>query len=215
MEFGDIIGLIGALGKAGTAGAGLLQPQRDPTGVREALQAAADARAYSGWAADPTSQAFKNIQGSYSLENRRSLIDAIQEIIRANNLSAAKGILPAAVNPERRDETVYRTLTKGFMDAESTARDQARNFLMQAAAANQGSGAFYANIAKTTGETQKTNIANRASGQNLLFDALNQVTKVGTKAFGQKSVPDQYRNSPLTTTGGFQEPQSDFWNVWS
>lgn len=192
----DLSALFQALPAVAKLGAGFMASQQEldnPAGMMAALQALSNAQAYTADAMNPSSQNFRNVEEAESLRGRLNLIEAIRAIARQNNIAAAKGIAPVSVNPERRDETVYRALTRGFLDNQIQARDRARAFLLNAARANRQTAGAYAPVMAFSDRTNRFNRASQMGGQNALFTGIGEFTKV---------LPDLFKRSDnnLTST---------------
>lgn len=194
MDWGSIINLIGALGKTG-AGIGMaFQKQGLPPGFQEAAQANANANTYMAASLDPNSAYFRNIAETEEQRQRGDLINSIQSIIRANLARGGRG---AFVNPERRDETVWRALTQGFRDAGMRAREIARSRLLEMAGASRTGAAAYGPMMQYGFLNQAINRGNQAAGVGGAFDTVSRFgeamkKKPGTKEFGTDSTPDWF-----------------------
>lgn len=194
MDWGSLIQMIGALGKTG-AGIGMaFQKQPLPPGFQEAAQANANANTYMSASLDPSSAYFRNIAESEEQNQRGDLINSIQSIIRANLARGGRG---AFVNPERRDETVWRALTQGFRDAGMRAREIARTRLLEMAGASRSGAAAYGPMMQYGALNQMINRANQAAGIGGAFDTVSRIgeatkKKQGTKEFGAASTPDSW-----------------------
>jgi hypothetical protein len=196
MDWGNIIRLIGAVGGLGGGVASAFRKEPVPYGVREAAQAAQDASAYTAASADPNSQFFRNIAGMEEQKQRQDLIYSIDRIMREIASRGASG--RGTINPERRDETVWGLLTKGFQDAGMKARETARNQLLNMAGGAQRSGAVYSSLTQPSMFMQMFNRQNQNSGMAGAFKGVERAgemfgkPKQGTTGFGLASVPDMY-----------------------
>lgn len=196
MDWGQLIQLFGALGKAGTGIGMAFQKQPLPPGFQEAAQSASNANTYMAASADPSSPYFRNIADLEEQKMRGDLVSTIQEIIRAN---LAKGGRGAFVNPERRDETVWRALTQGFRDAGMRARELARTRLMEMAGGARQQSAAYGPMMQYGFLNQAMNRGNQAAGVGGIFDTVSRfgesMKKPGTKDHGAASTPDWFKTA--------------------
>jgi hypothetical protein len=199
MDWSQIFQLVGALGKTGAGVYSAFQKQPLPPGFAEASQAASNANTYAQASLDPSSPYFRNIAEGEEQRLRGDLVTSIQEIIRANLARQGKG---AFVNPERRDETVWRALTQGFRDAGMRARELARSRLMELSGASRGQAAAYAPMMQYGFLNQAINRGNQAAGIGGAFDAISRTgdlfKKPGTKEHGAASTPDDYKFGQAT-----------------
>lgn len=115
------------------------QGRRESGASKEARRAAKKAAKYSAAAADPTSTPFRNLAGQYDTENRRSMVEAINRIMKENAREKARGGVGFGINPERRDESRYKALARSFMESRESARREARNTLLGASQGLTGS----------------------------------------------------------------------------
>lgn len=106
---------------------------------KDARRAARKAGKYAEYAADPTSVPFRNLAGQYDTENRRSLVEAVNRIMKENAREKARGGVGFGINPERRDESRYKALARSFMESRESARREARNTLLGASQGLTGS----------------------------------------------------------------------------
>lgn len=198
MDWSSIIQLIGALGKTG-AGIGMaFQKQGLPPGFQEAMQSQSDANTYLAASNDPNSAYFRNIAETEEQKQRGDLLSSIQSIIRANLARGGRG---AFVNPERRDETVWRALTQGFREAGMRSREIARERLLQMAGVSRSGAAAYGPMMQYGFLNQAINRGNQAAGIGGAFDTVSRVgeamgRKQGTKEFGKASTPDSGNWNP-------------------
>ena len=190
MDIGEIMQLAGAFGKLGTGAMTAFRKQPDPAGLRESLQSAGDARQYLAWALDPNSQGFKNVADTEEQRSRLSIIEAIQEMMKAQNRQRAKGLAP--FNPERSDEAKFLATAKAFQDASLQARNYARQFLLNSANASSGNSAAFSRITPMSLVQQNLGLNRETGGYNAVFDALGQMGKIN---FGKASVPNAYKTT--------------------
>lgn len=192
MDWGNIINLIGALGKTGAGIYSAFEKQPLPPGYAEAAQANANANTYMAASLDPSSVYFRNLADTEEQKQRGDLINSVYSIIRANLAHGGHG---AFVNPERRDETVWRALTQGFRDAGMRARELARSRLLEMAGASRTGAAAYGPMMQYGFLNQAINRANQAAGIGGSFDTVSRIgesmkNKPGTKEIGMASTPD-------------------------
>jgi len=185
MDFTALIQTIPALAKLGAGFAASQKEYPYPAGMDQAMQALANANAYTSDAMNPNSANFKNVAEGERLAGRLSLIDAIRTIVRQNNVAAAKGIGPVSINPERRDETVWRALTRGYMDNQVAARNRAREFLLNAARASRQNAAGYSPMMVMGDRVNAFNRASSMGGTNALLTGIERFAKVLPDMFGE------------------------------
>lgn len=190
-DLGGALKLLGALGKAGS---GFMASRRDqgyPMGLREAMESDLASRTYLAAAADPNSPYFRNIAATEEERGRNSLLEAIGQLFRSVRSETAMG--RRTINPERRDEGMFKALSRGFYDAGLTARDNARKFLLNAAGVAGKSGVIAGRfVAPTAGAIDAANRTNRLSGSNALFKNLEELASL--KGFGVASTPSSYKS---------------------
>lgn len=185
MDFSALIQAVPALAKLG---AGFAASQKDypyPAGMEQAMQALVNANAYTADAMNPNSANFKNVEEGERLAGRLNLIDAIRTIISQNNIAAAKGVGPVSINPERRDETVWRALTRGYLDNRTAARNRARAFLLNAARASRQNAAGYSPLMVMGDRVNAFNRASSMGGTNALMTGLGEFAKILPDMFGK------------------------------
>lgn len=212
MDTASLIQLIGNLGKAGTGVFSAFQKQGYPPGFTEAMQAQNDARTYLAASADPSSPYFRNLAETEELRGRNDLIAAVGEMIRQQASRNATG--RGTINPERRDETVWGMLTKGFQEAGLRARETARQKLIDMAGGSSAMARGYAPVMQTGFFNDALNRQARNTGLSGAFDTAirtgewlgsrkpgktaggtaGDVATGGVK-FGMSSVPDWWKDS--------------------
>jgi hypothetical protein len=172
-----------------------MQKQPYPPGYEQTLQAQSNANTYLAASADPSSPYFKNLMEVEEQRQRGDLVSSIQDIIRANQARGGRG---AFVNPERRDETVWRALMQGFREAGFRSREMARNRLLDMAGASSRVASGYGPAMQYAATTDFLNRASRMAGTQGAFEAANRLpaaidrafgTKPGNKDFGVASIP--------------------------
>lgn len=196
--WGNIISLIANLGKSGVGIGKAFEKQPLPPGYAEAMQAQSDANTYMRASLDPSSAYFRNLADTEEQKQRGDLINSVYSIIRANLAHGGRG---AFVNPERRDETVWRALTQGFRDAGMRARELARSRLLEMAGASRTGAASYGPMMQYGALNQMINRANQAAGIGGTFDTVSRIgesmkNKPGTKEAGMASTPNSGNWNP-------------------
>lgn len=199
MDWSNIIRLLGAAG--GLAGGISSAFRREPTpyGVNEAAQQFSNANTYLQASADPNSQYFRNIADMEGQKSRMDLIQSVDRIIRemASRTAGGRG----TINPERRDETVWGVLARGFQEAGMKARETARQQLLNMAGVAQRSGAAYSSLTQPSMMMQLFNRQNQNTGMAaasqgaMRFGEMIAKPKQGTMDFGLASVPDMFGNA--------------------
>lgn len=190
--WGDLVSVIAGLGKTGAGIANAFQKQPYPPGFQEAMQAQHNANTYLAASADPSSPYFRNIAEGEEQRMRGDLVSSIQEIIRANLARQGRG---AFVQPERRDETVWRALIQGFRDAGMRSRELARTRLLQMSGASSAMADNFRGPMAIGAEINRMNRNARLAGTAGSFDALGafgSMLKPGTKEHGTASVPNSW-----------------------
>jgi hypothetical protein len=200
MDIGSLIQLLGGVGKVGTGIMSAFQKEPLPYGVAESANAANAANVYANAALDPSSPYFRNLAETEEIRGRNDLISSIHEIIRQHASRSATG--RGTINPERRDETVWSMLAKGFQEAGLRAREAARQKLVEMSGAQRGIAASYGGLAQPSMMMQMLNRGSRNAGLSGAFDA---VGILGEKAKGsdakskaQASTPDDYKMGQAT-----------------
>ena len=210
----DIVRLIGGLGSVGTGVASAFRGTPMPYGVSEAANATNAANTYANASLDPSSPYFQPLAETENLRQRRDLISAVNEIIRQNASRVAGG--QGTINPERRDETIWGVLARGFQEAGIRARETARQQLLNMAGTQRGIAQNYGALAQYGMQNQLLNRASQAAGTQGGFAATNAIADLfkpkgtgnspwgapstpapqqGTPAFGTSSVPNWWSDS--------------------
>jgi hypothetical protein len=195
-DWGNIIRLLGAVGGLGGGIAQAFRKEPQPYGIAEAAQAAGNANTYMAASADPNSQYFRNISGLEEQRNRTDLISSVDRIMREIASRGATG--RGTINPERRDETIWGILAKGFQDAGMKARETARQQLLNMAGGQQRNAASFGSLVQPSMLMQLFNRQNRNTGFGAASQGIMRLgemigkPKQGTKEFGVSSVPDMY-----------------------
>lgn len=192
-SWGDLIRVIGTLGKAGAGMATAFSRQPYPPGMMEAMQASDWANQYARASLDPSHPYFRAAAETEEQRQRGDLVTAIQDIIRAN-LARRGG---AFVNPERRDETVWTALVRGFREAGLRAREMARNRLLEMAGTQSNLAKSYAPMMQAGWLTDSLNRQSRSAGLTGAFDTAigigDWMKQRGGIARGKESVPDAWK----------------------
>lgn len=198
-DWSQIIRALGA--GAGVLGGAVQSFRKEPLpyGVQEAAQATNNANTYLAASADPNSAYFQNIAGTEEQRGRTDLIASIDRIMR--EMASRKAGGRGTINPERRDESIWGILAKGFQEAGLKARETARTQLVNMAGGQQRNAASYSALVQPSmlnslfnRENQTRGIATATTGIERFGEMLNK-PKQGTTAFGQASVPDWYKDS--------------------
>lgn len=192
---------IGALAQGAAAVAGLFQKQRTPPGYNEALESGRRASQFSA-ALDPSSPYFKKLEGEERDKINLSYADALKQLIVRNNRALARGSAGAMINPERRDETVSRVMARGFEDAQSLARDRARQYILSQVQANQMAAGSFNGVMGYGALNQQQNRTNQAGGMDAIGKILAELTR-------KKTIPADGKPSPLN---GGQQPKDPYNN---
>lgn len=196
MDLGEIIKLIGALGGAGTGIGMAFQKQGYPPGYMESMAAANAASTYANASLDPNSPYYRNIAETEELRGRGDLITAIRQMVMSDASRRARGL--ATINPERRDETIWGALVKGFAEAGLRAREMARARLLEMAAAQRGIASSYAPMMQAGFLTDALNRGTRAAGTAGAFDTVMKlgdwIGQKDKKTKGVQSTPSAYRD---------------------
>lgn len=199
IDWGQLLKAIGSVGHAGAGIFSAFQKQPLPPGYLEALQAQNDARTYLAASADPSSAYFQNLAATEEQRGRNDLISAVHELIRQNASRLATG--RGTINPERRDETIWGMLAKGFQEAGLRAREVARQRLIDMAGGSSAMARNYGGLSEIGLYNQALNSRNRNTGISGAFETISRTgdafkKKQGTTSFGTASVPDTYKTGP-------------------
>ena len=197
-NWGEIIRLIGSLGNVGSGLYSSFRKEPIPYGIQEGAQAAQNASTYMAASADPNSPYFRNIAATEEQRGRNDLIASIDRIMREIASRGASG--RGTINPERRDETIWGLLTRGFQEAGMKAREMARTQLLNMAGGEQRNAAAYGTFVQPSMLNSLFNRENQNKGLSTAFTGIERIgeyigskKKPGTKDFGTASVPDAFR----------------------
>lgn len=188
INFKDIGGALGGLGALGMAFKGRDQYKEMP-GLRGALEAAGGARDYSRWAADPKSEAFRNLEGLFKETSRREAVQrSLKDILMQRRQRARGG---GGMQSDRADEMRARNLIMADMMGRERARGQARDYL---AAASQGQAGAASAYGGTLSQSAALSQAQRAE----------QMRGLGGLGEIAGALQDLFKNKPPTVvdTGG-------------
>ena len=120
----------------------------------------------------PDDPMFRNLSGLLEEKSKRDLAHSLNELMKASRRERSRGYGPL-INPERRDEARSQAISRGFVDAGISARDEARRGLLGASGAvgaAQPGLAQQINILANRSSEEAQNRAGTAAG---LFDLLN------------------------------------------
>lgn len=169
--------------------------RKESKASKDARKAAKQSGRLAGYAADPTSQPFRNLAGTYDRENRASLIQAVNRIMKENARDKARGGVGFGINPERRDESRYKALARSFMDSREASRREARDTLL---AGSQGlAGAARAQPVPTSEGRQAANFDRTTTG----ISGAVSLADIIAKMFGQQGGGRQVSSTTFPTGG--------------
>jgi hypothetical protein len=198
MDIGGIIQLLGGLGKVGGGIMSAFDKEPLPYGTTEAANAANAANIYANASLDPSSPYFRSLAETEELRGRGDLISSIHEILRQQASRNATG--KGTINNERRDETVWGMLTKGFQEAGLRAREMARQKLIDMSGAQRGIAASYGGLGQNSMMIQMLNRGSRNAGMAGTWDAVGALgSKVkqdsDAKSKADASTPDWFKRA--------------------
>lgn len=185
--WGSVIqGLLGAGGLFAASKVGQREiSDEERAALNELASTTRQQRQFATAAVTPDDPMFKNLSGLMEERSKRDLARSINEMMKASRKERSRGYGPL-FDPTRRDEGRSQTISRGFVQAGESSRDEARRALL-AASGSVGAAA--------PGLAQQINIlanqsAQEAQNRSMLasggFDILNSI-RAGIPAFQTES----------------------------
>ena len=171
--------VLNMLGGSGKRNRGSEQPFLDPF-MMETLQNRANARTYASWAADPTSEGFRNTAAINEETLRADSLKNIRQFFSEANRRSARGVL--SLNPERRDETMANLVANVGRSAHLDAQQRTQQQLLAAANANAAGSSIPPGAFEQYSRYGDAN----AQARSNMFGGIGELIKIfgGSNAFG-------------------------------
>ena len=131
--WGSVIqGLLGAGGLFAASKVGQREiSDEERAALNELASTTRQQRQFATAAVTPDDPMFKNLSGLMEERSKRDLAHSLNELMKRNRKEVSRGYGPL-VNPARRDEARSQAISRGFVQAGESSRDEARRALLAA-----------------------------------------------------------------------------------